>query len=151
MSNIKIFKFDGAIQGYPESRPSSVAAMRAQLAELVGNAAIVSMHKAALPMKPCPGMPSGSINVYEVTALAWFTLEHRDDGTQGFVRLADFDADAAGITAEFASLRRPAPARSAHPLRTYARDWAGGMVSYQPKGRPSAAAQPLRKRATENA
>lgn len=124
MSNVQIFKFDGAIQGHPESQVNGVAAMRQQLVALIGDDAIVSMWKARLRIKPCPGMPSGSINVYMVTGLAWLTLERRDGESQGFRRLAGWHdrTDAAFNSSDLP--RRLWHARPVHPLRVFSRCWA---------------------------
>ncbi len=125
MSNVRIFKFNGSIQGYPESQASTPAAMRAQLADVVGEAVIVHMSTSQLRMKPCFGMPSGAINVYDITALAWFILENREGGPLGFARLSGWQGQSnEAIDAFTLPERRLRERGTAHPLREFARSWA---------------------------
>lgn len=92
MSNVWVFKFDGSIQCDPESKEVSIEAMPKQLGEILGFEKIVSMKKATRPMIKLCGMPTGSINAYELTEVGWTLLNDGIAGTCGLSRL-DLDTD----------------------------------------------------------
>jgi hypothetical protein len=58
--------------------------MRKELAMLIGEDNILGMEKRTVPMVQLCGMPTGSVNAYEITEKGEFMLEHGFPGRQGF-------------------------------------------------------------------
>ena len=89
MSNVWVYKFDGKIQCDAESREIPLDEMRKQLVALVGVDNVLSMKKEVRQMVQLCGMPTGTINAFEITPAGWARLESGFVGKQGFERLDD--------------------------------------------------------------
>ena len=126
MSNISIYKFDGTIQCDAESQEITLEEMRDQLVSLIGSANVLSMKKGVRPMIQLCGMPTGAINIYEVTQNGWTILQTGIQGKQGFEKVDDVpeeNADQINLGRLIGSLTASNPQfvqeLVGHPLRAY--------------------------------
>lgn len=86
MNNVWVYKYDGTIQCDESSRETSLDEMRQDLAMRIGDKNIVAMEKRAVLMIRLCGMPTGSVNAYEITPEGWQLLESGFVGNGGFMR-----------------------------------------------------------------
>lgn len=93
MANVWIYKFDGTIQCDPSSLEIPLDKMRSDLVMIIGEVNVLSMKKARRLMSQLCGMPTGSINVYEITEAGWQLLADGIAGKHGFARLDGFPTE----------------------------------------------------------
>ena len=84
MSNVWVCKFDGTIQCDPDSKEITLEEMRKELAMFIGEDNILGMEKRSVPMVQLCGMPTGSVNAYEITEKGESLLENGFFGRRGF-------------------------------------------------------------------
>lgn len=84
MDDIWVCKFDGTIQCDEDSKEITLEEMHEQLAMIIGEENILGMEKRSVPMIDLCGMPTGSMNAYQITKQGEFLLEHGFVGRQGF-------------------------------------------------------------------
>jgi hypothetical protein len=84
MSNVWVCKSDGTIQCDQDSKEITLEEMRKQLAMIIGEDNILGMEKRSVPMIQLCGMPTGSVNAYEITEKGEFLLENGFVGRLGF-------------------------------------------------------------------
>ncbi|MCP5239095.1 MAG: hypothetical protein H6949_04660 [Zoogloeaceae bacterium] len=114
----------------------------ASLAKIIGDGNIVGMEKRAHPMIELCGMPTGSMNAYEITEDGWYILNHGIVGRQGFslcpTDTADNEVNIGHIISAFTS-GNPIMIKelTGHPLRVYktgdviTKDWRPDRVNFE--------------------
>ena len=87
MANVWVYKFDGTIQCESETKEIPLSQMRDQLEAIIGAGNVVSMKKDRRPMVQLCGMPTGTLNSYEITPQGWMLLSSGIAGSGGFQRV----------------------------------------------------------------
>ncbi|MBA4141754.1 MAG: hypothetical protein H0X43_01860 [Nitrosospira sp.] len=146
MTNIWVCKPDGTIQCDEDSKEITLEKMRDELASIIGEDNIVSMKKTSRPMIQLCGMPTGSMNAYEITERGAFILERGIVGRQGFnpcspEKYAQSLSSEVNIGQVIGSLTSCNPTTvkelTGHPLRVYktgdflTRDWRPDRVNIE--------------------
>jgi hypothetical protein len=96
MTHVWVYKFDGTIQCDDVAKETPLEEMRKQLETLVGSGNVLSMKKGLRPMIQLCGMPTGTVNCYELTEAGWALLSSGIAGCAGFQRLDHGPQEAEG-------------------------------------------------------
>ena len=82
--SIWVCKADGTIQCDQDSKEITLEEMRKELASIIVEENILDMKKQSMNVTELCGMPTGSINSYEITEIGRYVLFHGIRGSEGF-------------------------------------------------------------------
>ncbi|UQS16595.1 I78 family peptidase inhibitor [Pseudomonas sp. HS6] len=136
MSNVWVYKLDGAVQCHPEVRKTTLAEARKELSGLIGGAQILGEKTGSRIFPSLCGLPEGTFNAFEITEEGWILLSRGIAGPCGFNLLegnAVKSAEDVSVGQLIGSLVSSQPQTISqlvgHPLRVYktgdglTRDW----------------------------
>lgn len=132
MNNVWVYDFDGTIQCDENSKEFQLDAMGEKLKKIIGVENVITQKKSSIPMIQLCGMPTGTINTYEITPSGWTILSTGFVGFQGFKKLdpEELQGGDVNIGKLFDTLTKSRPRLIqelvGHPVRIYT---AGDMLT----------------------